>query len=264
MEVHRAAHLVFGDLGVLHRCDGAELGLTHPQQVGDATTKADDEPSPEFRRVPLPHDVSGVVVAARAQRGADDSLVVVATAALGGPVAAPWAPGLRSAAGLSRRRAMDRAEARSGERHEEQRVVADVLGHLLATSDTRTKHLEGVGGVEARAGGAHGGAAVAACLVGHPEWRVARGVGAEHLARGLVGRGRGADELHRPRAISDLGEGVGEGPHGARGEPGRQVVEGLRREAGQVQPEVLGTVATNRLRGLQAGAVRGHAASPGR
>ena len=37
--------------------------------------------------------------------GCDDSLVVVATAALGGPVAAPWAPGLRSAAGLSRRRA---------------------------------------------------------------------------------------------------------------------------------------------------------------
>jgi hypothetical protein len=83
---------------------------------------------------------------------------------------------------------VDGAEGRGGEGDEDPGVGADGVGHSLAAGQAGADEVVGVGGAEAGAGRAAGGAAVAARGEQAARGLVGCGVGAHHLA------GRGVDD----------------------------------------------------------------------
>ena len=80
-----------------------QLGAGDAEQVGEAAAKGDGEPAPQFGGVPVERDLPGVVVAVRAQRGAEVGVVVAvdAGAVLGPAVRAERGPAAAGVAGLA-------------------------------------------------------------------------------------------------------------------------------------------------------------------
>ena len=68
MEVHRAAQLVLGDLGVLQARQLTQPTRGGAEMVGEDAAQGDGEAAPQLGRLPLPHHLRGVVVAVRAER----------------------------------------------------------------------------------------------------------------------------------------------------------------------------------------------------
>ena len=68
VEVHGAADLVLGDLGVLQAGDVAQVVQVGPEQLRQPALEGDGEAAPQLGRPPLPEHVRLVVVAVRAQR----------------------------------------------------------------------------------------------------------------------------------------------------------------------------------------------------
>ena len=58
----------------------AQLGAGDAEVVGEAAAQGDGEPAPQFGGVPVERDLSGVVVAVRAQRRAEVGVVVAVDA----------------------------------------------------------------------------------------------------------------------------------------------------------------------------------------
>ena len=94
-------------------------------------------------------------------------------------------------------------ERRSGEGGEDQRVLGHRLRHRLAAGDPGPDQLEHVAGVQARAGRALTGTAVAAAHVGDPEWLLLAAVGRHDLPGGDVDHLRAAAQLDRVGAVPD-------------------------------------------------------------
>jgi hypothetical protein len=123
-----------------------------------------------------------VVVAVQAQRGAEDhfavavGLVAAQVDAVGAGVgvaagsAGPVAD--LAVAGADGAGAVDGSEGGGGEGNERGRVLGDRLGDAFAALESGEDELVGVAPVGFCAGGADGGAAVAAGLVEDPVWHV--------------------------------------------------------------------------------------------
>lgn len=161
MHVDGSTLLVLGDTGEGQPGVPGEMGLYKARGGGEAAADVDDESVPQLGGVRVPQHVGCVVVAVGAQRPADDRRFwgVHRPAADGASVFAGAAIAT-GAAPLSG--AVDGAEGRSSEGDEEPGTVADRFGDVLAAEKAGADQVEGVPGVQARAGRTDGGAAVAA------------------------------------------------------------------------------------------------------
>ena len=83
VEVHDAARLELGHFGVAQSGVLAEVFDRHASGAGELAAKGDGGAPPQFRGVPLPDDVGGVVVAVPAQRLPDEPVVVGVAAGAG-------------------------------------------------------------------------------------------------------------------------------------------------------------------------------------
>ena len=119
--------------------------------------------------------------------------------------------GVRVAAAAAVAPAVDGPERGGGEGGEHQRVLGHRLGHGLAAGDAGPDQLEHVRGVQARAGRALAGAAVAAAHMGDPEWLLLAAVGRHDLPGGGVDRLGAAAQPDRLGAVPDPDQGLGPG-----------------------------------------------------
>lgn len=189
-----------------------EAGLYEAGRRGEAPPYVDDEPVPQLGCMCVPEDVAGVVVAVGAQWLADDwgiggmdSSAAEGTAVLAGTAVAAGSADVR--------RPVDGSKGRSSQGDEETGPVADSGGDVLATEEASADEVEGVSGVEVGAGGADGGAAVAAS----DEETFAGFVAGVVVPKGLAGvaiqGGGGAGEvdgMSAPASGSDLFQPAGE------------------------------------------------------
>lgn len=157
-----------------------------------------------------------VAVAVGADRLPEQRVVLVVSqvAPLGLAVRAELAFAAR-VTGLPAAGAVDGAEGGGGEGEEDQRIVGDGVGDVLATLDAAADHLEGVAGVEAGARRAHGFAAVAAALEQDTEGLVGGAEDAQHFTRVRVDTGGGTGQADGVGAVPDVGGSGGEGIEGA-------------------------------------------------
>ena len=212
MEVDRAAGLVFRGFAV-GQAEGQLVfrergkidltgGVTVPGQIDQVPFDVLLSAAPQFPGGGIPHHVSGVVVAVRAQRLPEPGVAggVAAVAGQGpavraGPSVAAGVAGFRLAAAVVLAGAgvqadgpgVDRAEGRGGEGGEHEGMPGDGLGYALASGRPGADEVEGVAPVGLGAAGAGGGAAVAAGLV---DGAVGQVVGADR-AGDLAGRSIG-------------------------------------------------------------------------
>ena len=173
----------------------------------DRAPQGDGEPLPQLRCPPLPDQVGGVVVAARAQRLPEQRVVVAMSCDAGGGQAVPTHKWLAAAnpgsAGAAVAVAVDASEGRGGGGDEDQGVVRDGGRDGLPAGDPGPDQLVGVGGVDTGAGRAHRGAAVPAPHVRHAQGLLGAGVGGQDLPGGGVERGGVARGGGRGRAVPD-------------------------------------------------------------
>ncbi|BDM67320.1 hypothetical protein HEK616_08070 [Streptomyces nigrescens] len=156
----------------------------------------------------VPEDVRHVVVAVSAERLADKGVSGVVGGGAAGR-AFVWAVGCmasRSAAFTGGGRAMNRAEGRGGQGDEEPRVFAHVVRDVFPTDESGTDEVERVSGVEAGAGCADGGAAVAATDEEAFAGFVSGVVVVQDLAGRGVARGGRAGQVDRVGAAAGGGD----------------------------------------------------------
>jgi len=153
--------LILGNTGKGQSSVPGEVRLHNAGGGGEAPPYVDDEPVPQLGGVRVPQHVGGVVVAVGAQRLADERGVrsVDGTAA---KETAVFAGAARPAGATCLPGAVNRTERRRGQSDEEPRSVPDRWRDVLAAEEARADEVEGVSGVEAGAGRADGGPAVAA------------------------------------------------------------------------------------------------------
>jgi hypothetical protein len=77
VEMHEAAPLILGDLGVGQSRVVAELAYGHAEQRGEASAQGAGEAVPELAGVGLPEDGAGVVVGLGVERGPGPRVVGV-------------------------------------------------------------------------------------------------------------------------------------------------------------------------------------------
>lgn len=100
--------------------------LRHAERTSQLAAQPDREPTPQFRCVVLPDDVTDVVVALGAHRITPLRIVVVMVAAASSRLAV-----LADADTTVDRGRVHRSERRGCEREEDHRVLGDFLGDLL-------------------------------------------------------------------------------------------------------------------------------------
>jgi hypothetical protein len=157
VEVDRPSLLEFGDLGVRHPHQLAQLTLLEPDQAGQGTLDGDGGPPPQLRGKGVPQHLRPSVIAARTQRLPQPRIVLAvavpapiphtmwAAGALPVRVTGQHQPPLRPAR-------VDSAEARGSEGHEQPRMRGHGLGDALATLEPSGQELVGVGPVGGRTG----------------------------------------------------------------------------------------------------------------
>jgi hypothetical protein len=205
VEVDQSASLVFGDFGVGESEGLGEAAAGYLAEVGEFAADLHGEAVPELSGVGLPQDRAAVVVAVGAQRFAEARVLrLVAFVAGQGPTVragAACAPGSAAQLGAVVLVAgVDGAEAGGGEGGEDPGVRGDAVGGVFSADQSGADELEGVAAVELGAGGADGGAPVAAR---DQEGGVVAGVGVQDLAAGGVYGVGGSDQVDRVGAAAE-------------------------------------------------------------
>ncbi len=150
VEVDQSALLVLGDLGVRDSDGLGEQALRDTGNGGDGAAQVEHEAGPQGRGVGVPQHGAGVVVPLGVERGAEERVAL----GMGASAAA--------AGGAARASPVDRAVRGRGEGGEDAGVGGDLVGDVLAAAQAGGDEVVGVPAVELGAGGAAGGAAVAA------------------------------------------------------------------------------------------------------
>jgi hypothetical protein len=148
VHVDSGALLVFGDASEGQSRVLREVGLYEACRGGEVSSYVPGEAVPQDARVCVPEHVVGVVVAAGAQRLADEGSVrsVDDSAAEGTPVRTGTPIATRAATPLPG--TMDGSERGRSEGDEESGAVADGGGDVLAAEEARADEVVGVARVQ--------------------------------------------------------------------------------------------------------------------